>query len=297
MYGLMRTIAVRRLLGAAALSFMVASPAWALEVRGYDSSEDPGLYKYSERFREMAEFPPSEGLLDDAKEVFNKDRGGKSCSTCHGDDGEKLVGAATNYPKYDAKLGKPKLIQHAINTCLTDRMGQQALKWEGGEQVALVTYVKALSNGMELNVQTDGPMAKFIEEGRKSYYERMGHFDVACHHCHENAAGTNIRAEYMSSPFGQNYKSFHEVAKGFRGSERDKRLQAGREIGSGSIEHWPIYRTKWGKLASMQKRLRTCNKNVRGHVRPYGDDYYVNIEAFLASKTNGMRINVPGFRP
>ncbi|MBF0589136.1 MAG: sulfur oxidation c-type cytochrome SoxA [Magnetococcales bacterium] len=290
-------VLLQGVLGLAALAF-VASPAMALDLKGYDANKDPGLYKYSENFRGMAEFPPSDGMLEDGKALFNKDRSGQSCATCHGEDGEKLVGASTHYPKYDEKLGKPKLIQHQINSCLTERMGQEALKWEKGEQVMLTTYVKALSNGMPLSIQTDGPMAKFIELGKKAYDERIGHFDIACKHCHNTAAGTNIRAEYMSAPDNTGYANLEAVvAKLPANPERERRLAAGAAIGSGSVDHWPIYRTKWGKLATMQRRLRTCNKNVRAVVHDYGSDYYVNLEAYLGSISNGMEMNVPGFRP
>ncbi|MGN7613336.1 sulfur oxidation c-type cytochrome SoxA [Magnetococcales bacterium HHB-1] len=274
------------------------SSAQAQELKGYDASIDQGLHKYSTIFREMAEFPPSEGLLDDAKALFLKKRGDKSCGSCHGQNGEKLVGVGAEYPKYNPKVKKPQLLQHRINTCLTERMGQKALKWEGKEQVMLVTFVKSLSNGMPLNVRTDGPMKPFIEAGKKSYHERIGHFDVSCYHCHNLSAGTNVRAEYMSAPDNTGYKNLDKILKSLpKAPEKERRLEAAGKIGSGSVDHWPIYRTKWGKLATMQKRLRTCNKNVRGRVLPYGDDYYVNLEAYMGATSNGLPVNVPGLRP
>ncbi|MEG3641327.1 sulfur oxidation c-type cytochrome SoxA [Magnetococcus sp. PR-3] len=286
--------AVGSLLGA----MLLAGSAWAMDIEGYDPEIDQGLYKYSDKFREMADFPPTEGAIEDGMVYFNKMRGDKSCSTCHGENGEALKGVGATYPKYDEKMGKPKLLQHQINTCLTEQMGQKPLKWEKPEQVLLVTYIKALSNGMPLNVKTDGPVAKFVEMGKKAYHQRIGHFDVACVHCHEVAAGTNIRAEYMSAPNNIGMNEMEKlVAELPEGPERERRNAAGATIGSGSIDHWPTYRLKWGKPASMQRRLRTCNKNVRSQPKGYGDDYYVNLELYLASQSNGLPMNVPGFRP
>ncbi|ABK46199.1 diheme cytochrome SoxA (sulfur oxidation) [Magnetococcus marinus MC-1] len=282
------------LLGAA----LLAGSAWAMDVTGYNPEIDQGLYKYSDKFREMADFPPSEGAIEDGKGYFNKMRGEKSCASCHGEDGEALKGVGATYPKYDEKMGKPKLLQHQIERCLTEQMGQPPLKWESPEQVLLVTYIKALSNGMPLNVKTDGPVAKYVKMGEASYFQRAGHFDVACVHCHETAAGHNIRAEYMSAP---NNTGMHELSKLVAElplePEQDRRNAAGATIGSGSVDHWPTYRLKWGKPATMQHRLRTCNKNVRAEPKGYGDDYYVNLELYLASKSNGLPMNVPGFRP
>lgn len=278
---------------------LAVPPAQGLEIKGYDPALDQGLYKYSPRFREMAEFPPTEGYIEDGQALFKKNRNGKSCATCHGADGEKLVGAATHFPKYDKQLGKPKLLQQQINQCLKGQMGQPTLKWDSAEQVLLTLYVKSLSNGMPLAVRTDGPVAKFVAAGKKSFYERIGHFDVSCANCHETAAGTNIRAEYMSAVNNTGHKNIKALIKASlaQPDERSQRLAAGGSIGSGSIDHWPVYRLKWGKPASMQRRLRTCNKNIRAQPKKAGDDYYVNLELFLGSVSNGLPMNVPGFRP
>lgn len=295
---LRRKLVLAAFMAAGVSGYFSATLPVSAEVAGYDSAIDQGLYKYTPRFREMATFPPTEGVLDQAADLFAKDRGGQSCATCHGEEGERLKGVALEYPKYDAKIGKPKLLQHQINACLTGQMGQKALKWESQEQVFLVAFVKAQSNGMVMNYPTDGPMAPFIAAGKKSYEERIGHFDVACIHCHETAAGTNIRAEFMSPPdnlgLGQVDQLVAELPKT---SEQEARLAAGATIGSGSMDHWPAYRLKWGKTASMQRRMRTCNKNVRAQPKPYGDDYYVNLEAYLATRVKGMPMNVPGIRP
>nr|CRH05356.1 Putative diheme cytochrome SoxA (Sulfur oxidation) [Candidatus Magnetococcus massalia] len=295
----MRMLKTINALAAVAVGGVVmAGSALAMDIQGYDREVDQGLYKYSDKFREMADFPPTEGFIEEGQAAFNKDRGGKSCSSCHGSDGEKLAGVGATYPKYDKRTQKPKLLQHQVNRCLTEQMGQKALKWESSEQILLITYVKALSNGMPLNVQTTGPMAKFVAMGEKSYKQRIGHFDVACVHCHEVAAGTNIRAEYMSAPNNTGMKQIDKlIAELPAGPEREQRNAAGATIGSGSIDHWPTYRLKWGKPASMQRRLRTCNKNVRSQPKGYGDDYYVNLEVYLASQSNGLPMNVPGFRP
>ncbi|OSM05197.1 sulfur oxidation c-type cytochrome SoxA [Magnetofaba australis] len=279
-----------------ALAF--AGSALAMDIQGYDSAIDQGLHKYSPKFVEMAEFPPTEGVLDEAMAAFNKDRGGKSCASCHGENGARLVGVGTQYPKWDPKAGKPALLQTQINSCLTDHMGQKELKWESGDQILLMLAVKSLSNGMPLAVRTDGPMAAWVKKGEAFYNERQGHFDVACKHCHNVAAGTNIRAEFMSAPdntgMGELAKLVAELPEG---PERERRNAAGATIGSGSIDHWPTYRLKWGKPASMQRRLRTCNKNVRAQPKAYGDDYYIALEVYLASISNGLPVNVPGFRP
>ena len=266
----------------------------------YNSRLDQGLYKYSTKFREMAEFPPTEGMLEQGLVRFRQDRGGHACTECHGANGESLKGVATNYPKFDKKLGKPKILEQQINNCMEQHMGQKSLPWEEDDLLLLTTYVKALSNGLPLKVQSDGPMAPFVEAGKRSYHERVGQFDVACVHCHELVAGFNLRAETMSSPNNRGIEKREALINDILKSDRDERSKAalaGSTLGSGSVEHWPTFRLKWGKLASMQHRLRTCNQNVRVEPLPYGDDYYVNLELYLASIANGLPINVPGFRP
>ncbi|MBF0424296.1 MAG: sulfur oxidation c-type cytochrome SoxA [Magnetococcales bacterium] len=274
----------------------------AFQPPAYEARLDQGLFKYSPEFRAMADFPPTEGMIEQGLARFRQERGGHTCAECHGESGEKLKGVAAGYPKFDPKLGKPKIIEQQINACLEQRMGQKPLAWEGDDLLLLTVYVKALANGLPLHVQADGPLAPFVAAGERAYRERVGQFDVACRHCHESVAGSNLRAETMSTPsnrgLGEKEALVRAVLAADAKGERGKAASlAGATIGSGSAEHWPAFRLKWGKLASLQHRLRTCNQNVRVEPLPYGDDLYVNLELYLATLSNGLPVNVPGFRP
>ncbi len=234
----------------------------------YEEYEKIYLDFYGNSTNEMAEEGnPADLMVDDGKDLYNTVEGtkGKSCASCHGKDGEKLVGVATKYPKYDPAIKGINTIALQINRCREKQMGAKPLKYESYDQLALELYVKSLSNGMPINVSIDGPARKFYEKGKKFYYTRMGQWNFSCALCHVKYACKRVRTNLMSP-------NRHHA------------------------DHWPSYRLKWGKAGSIQRRFRGCMKNMRAKPLPYQSEEYRNLELFLTYQANGLPIQVPGMR-
>jgi L-cysteine S-thiosulfotransferase len=223
---------------------------------------------YGKFTKQMAEEGnPGDFVLDDGKALFSKVEGtaGKSCASCHGENGEKLKGVAARYPKYDPAIKGINTVALQINRCRKDHMGAPELKYESDPQLALELYVRSLSNGVPIHVSIDGPAKPFYDAGEVYYYKRFGQFNFSCALCHVKYAGHMIRANLLSN-------NRHHT------------------------DHFPTYRLDWSGVGSLQKRFRGCNKNVRQEPLPFQSETYRNLELYLTYQGNGVPIEVPGFR-
>jgi len=262
------------LLIACVISVIAPQNSVAEEIKEYTPNVSPEEYekRYNKAFGEFTkkmaeEGNPADMLLDEGKELFHKVDGtqGRSCASCHGQNGEKLKGAATTYPKYDPGLKGIKTFAMQINICREKHMGAKPLKYDSPEQLALEIYTKSLSNGMPINVSIDGPARPFYEAGKKFYYTRMGQWNFSCALCHIKYAGHMLRVNLLS-------------------------------VNRNHADHWPSYRLEWAGTGSLQKRIQGCVKNMRAKTSELHSEEYRNVELYLTHQSNGLPIQVPGLR-
>ncbi|MFN0263060.1 sulfur oxidation c-type cytochrome SoxA [Tepidamorphus sp. 3E244] len=188
---------------------------------------------------------------------------GKSCESCHGDASESMKGVRANMPKWNEAANKPLTLEETINDCRTERMGAEAWKWESQQMLGMTSYVGLQSRGMPMQVQTDGPMASWVEKGKDLYYTRVGQLDLSCANCHENNYGNYIRADRLSQ---------------------------------GMINGFPTYRLKWSGVGSIHRRFKGCMDQVRATPYKRGSDEFVALEVYLASRGAGLSIESPAVR-
>ncbi len=236
-----------------------------ISTREYEKRYNAVYGKFTEQMAQQGN--PADFVLDDGKDLFKKVDGsaGKSCASCHGENGEKLKGVAATYPKYDPSIKGINTVALQINRCRKDNMGAPELKYESHDQLALELYVKSLSNGVPIKVSIDGPARPFYKAGEAYYYKRQGQLNMSCAICHVKYAGHMIRANLLSN-------NRHHA------------------------DHWPGYRLKWGKTGSLQKRFKGCNKKVRAKPLPFQCETYRDLELYLTYQANGLPVEVPGFR-
>jgi sulfur-oxidizing protein SoxA len=187
---------------------------------------------------------------------------GKSCADCHGDI-DSMKGLRANMPRWNEAKGKPESLEHIINASIKEHQGADPWKWESPEMLAMTAYIGMQSRGEPMGVQTDGPMAEWIEKGKDLYYTRVGQLDMACNQCHEDNYGQMIRADHLSQ---------------------------------GNINGFPTYRFKWSGLGSLHRRFSGCMKNIRATPYKRGSDEFVALEAYLASRGAGLGIETPAVR-
>lgn len=245
---------------------------------GIDLKEFEKEYEkiHGEELKRMAEENnPAEIYLEDGQELFHKIDGskGKSCASCHGQNGERLKGVATTYPKYDAVIKGILTLPMQINRCRENNMGAKHWKYGKHDIVAVELFVKSLSNGMPIKIDISGPARPFYDAGKKIYYMRLGEWNWSCAHCHVLYAGRRSRAEFLPPT---------QVL----------------------ADHWPAYRLAWGAVAgentgTIQRRFKGCIKNARvpeDKLPALESEFMRNLEFYITAENNGRLIQVPGFR-
>ena len=208
---------------------------------------------------------PAFTAVDVGEELWNTVDGakGKSCASCHGDASDSMMGVRAQMPKWSDSLGKPHTMETQINACRVEQMEADAWKWESQNRLSMTAYVGLQSRGMPVNVQTDGAMMSWGEKGKDLYYTRVGQLDMACANCHEANFGKMIRADHLSQ---------------------------------GHINGFPVYRLKWGGLGSSHRRFKGCMENIRATAYKRGSDEFIALEAYLASRGNGLSVETPSVR-
>jgi len=249
------------LMAASAAVFLAASPALSQEKGATTriSEADMALYRGG--------INPAELDVEAGGEFFEKVQGdkGKSCASCHSGSGamKSLEGAAAHYPKWSDKAGRVLSLEDQINMCLK-MMGAKPLKQKSGKMYGVSLYVRSLSNGQKINVETGGKAKATYELGEKVYKARRGQRNFACYTCHDELDGSTIRMQAL------------------------KRIV-------GAAAHWPAYRMKKGQTTSLQRRFQQCMKNARMKVFPIGDYRMVALELYVTSLSNGYPMETPGW--
>ena len=64
----------------------------------------------------------------------------------------------------------------------------------------------------------------------------------------------------------------------------------------GHPTHFPVYRSKLGRVISLHERFYGCVRDVRAKPFPLQSEEYRNVEYFLSYMSNGLDINGPGAR-
>jgi sulfur-oxidizing protein SoxA len=116
---------------------------------------------------------------------------------------------------------------------------------------------------MPVAVAIDGPAKPFFEKGKAFYEQRRGLLDMSCKNCHEDNAGSILRANVLTQ---------------------------------GQSNGFPTYRLKWQKVGSLHRRFRGCNKQVRATPYKNGSDEYVNLELYVAWRGVGLAVETPAVR-
>ncbi len=123
------------------------------------------------------------------------------------------------------------------------------------------------SRGQTIDVEIpDDPRAlAAYEDGKRFYYSKRGQLNFACSDCHVTSAGSWVRADHLSASLGH-------------------------------PSHFPVYRSKLGKMISLHSRFYGCVRDVRA--RPFDEqsEEYRNLEYFLTYMSNGLEVNGPGAR-
>ena len=204
--------------------------------------------------------------VKDGEALWNRVDGtaGKACASCHGDATSAMRGVAARYPAFDSVAARPFTLGQRIEACRVRHQQAAPFGAESDGRLALEAYVAFQSRGQPIAPPSDPRLAPARASGERLYRQRIGQLDFACAQCHDDQAG--------------------------------KRL-GGSTIPQGHPTGYPIYRLEWQGLGSLQRRLRGCMSGVRAEPYAYEAQELVEIEAYLAQRAAGMKIETPAVRP
>lgn len=149
----------------------------------------------------IMEFPPFAGVIEQGEKLWKKPlNSGMTYADCLPNGGRMIAG---NYPQFDPALGKVVTFEDAINQCRV-RNGETPYRLaDPATMGALTAYARGLSDGMTMNIRVDGPAAlKAYEDGKKTFYARVGQLNFSCASCHVDHAGNRLRSEIMHMAVG-----------------------------------------------------------------------------------------------
>ncbi len=203
--------------------------------------------------------------VDQGRKLFQTPPGGErpSCATCHGENGEGLVGTAARYPAIDAESGQLFNLEKRIQNCQSTYQKAEPSAYESDALLSLASFVANLSRGKPIEVSIDGPAQSHFENGKDYYYARKGQLNLACNHCHEVNWGQMLRGDKLSQGHGNGY---------------------------------PAYKFEWQAIGSLHRRLRNCDQGVRAEQYPFGSQEYIDLELYLAWRAKGLEIETPAVR-
>jgi sulfur-oxidizing protein SoxA len=216
-----------------------------------------------EQWEEIEEFPPYEFDVEEGEVLFNTAfANGKSYADCFANGG---VGIRQNFPRWEDSQGKVVTLELAINQC-REANGEKKLGWKKGKIAQISAYMAYTSrdNVFDVQIPNDEAKAAYLD-GKQSFYTRRGQLNMSCANCHVAGSKVLIRADLPGPALGH-------------------------------VTHFPVFRSKWGNLGTLQRRYGGCQKNVRGVPQKAQSEKLRNLEFFQTYMSNGLVVNGPGAR-
>ena len=225
-------------------------------------SMDEGLRK---QWKAIDEFPPYDFVVDKGKQMFATPfKNGKTYGDCFPNKG---VGVRQDYPRFDAKSGQVITLDVALNNC-REANGEKPFDYNKDDMAALTAYMAFTSRGkpMNITIPSDPRALAAYTKGKEYFFTRRGQLNFSCASCHVQNPGNHIRTEVLAPALG-------------------------------IMNAMPIYRSTWGGMGTVSRRLRTCNSQVGATPLPGESEEYRDVEYYLSYMANGLPISGPGTRP
>ena len=194
-----------------------------------------------------------------------KSSAGFSCNTCHSDPASSFKTWAASMPKWEPRLNKVLGVEEFVTRHAKATTGDNWLM-ETDNNRAMSVYLHFLANGSPIKVDTQSADAKAaIARGVELSKRKVGALNMACTDCHGIAVNKWIRGQWMGEPKGQ-------------------------------YDHFPTWRTSLLAVWDIRQRFQWCSVNIRGNELPPDSKEYGDLELYLASQNEGLKMSVPGIR-
>jgi sulfur-oxidizing protein SoxA len=217
------------------------------------------------QWQEIEEFPPYEFAIEQGEEAWQAGPvSGASYEACFPVEKEAV---RAMFPRFLDSAGQVETLSTALNRCRSES-GADPLPYDSEEMIALTAYLAYVGRGrpVEVEVDVDNPGALgAYEAGKRFYYTKRGQLNFSCSDCHVLSAGQYVRGDRLSASLG------HPT-------------------------HFPVYRSKLGRVISLHERFFGCVRDVRARPFELQSEEFRNLEYFLTYMSNGLEFNGPGAR-
>jgi sulfur-oxidizing protein SoxA len=212
---------------------------------------------------------PAMWAVDKGEELYKKREAstGFACATCHGDAATRFKAWAAGMPRWEPRLDKVLGIEEFIFRHAKATTGANWLM-QSDENLAMAVYLRNLANGAPMQVDVTSPGAKeAAERGRVLMDTKVGQLNFSCRDCHDPQRGGLkwIRGQWLGEPKGQ-------------------------------LDHFPTWRTSLNQIWDIRRRFQWCNVAIWANELPPDAKEYGDLELYLASLSDGLKLNVPGIR-
>lgn len=217
------------------------------------------------QWEEIMAFPPYDFALDEGKTAFDIPfANGKTYADCFENGG---IGVRQTFPYFDTKSGEVVTLDLALNRC-RQANGEKPLPYQTGMMASITAYMAETSRGKPFDIKIpDDPRAlEAYEDGKKYFYTRRGQLNFSCASCHVGSSGQRLRGDILAPAIG-------------------------------ILAAFPIYRSDWGSMGTIDRRFTSCSAQMRSEPLPPQDPSYRSLEYFLSYMSNGVPISGPGTRP
>jgi len=209
---------------------------------------------------------PGMWAVDKAQELWKlAGSKGASCATCHNDPASQFKAWAASMPKWEPRANKVLGVEEFVTRHAKATTGADWLM-ETDDNRAMSVYLHFLANGQPIKVDVSSEGAKAaLERGKELSARKVGQLNFACTDCHGISANKWIRGQWLGEPKGQ-------------------------------YDHFPTWRTSLQAIWDIRQRFQWCSVNIRGDELPPDAKEYGDLELYLASQNEGLKLSVPGIR-
>lgn len=208
---------------------------------------------------------PGIASLEEGRKSFHAaGNNGKSCANCHGKNGGQFnPKSLARYPVYNKEFNKPFTLQEQINYCWEEQLDNVPFVYDCVDLLEIEMFVRNVARNEKVNVDISGDLKPYYERGEKLYHTRFGQMNMACHNCHDQFSGVNLRGQVLSQ---------------------------------GQTNGFPVYRLGSGKITGLHSRVAECFGSFRAEPFERGSIELISLEIYLTARGNGLPIEVPAIR-
>jgi sulfur-oxidizing protein SoxA len=214
---------------------------------------------------------PGVFAVDKAKELwFAKGPTGAACGTCHHtpEPEVRFRNWAASMPRWERRLDKVLGVEEFVFRHAKAATGH-SWTMDGENNLVMSMYLRHLANGAKIAVDVSSSRAKAaVARGKELMERKMGRLNLSCADCHSAARYANrwTRGQWLTE------------ARGY-------------------TVHFPTFRTSRSQLWDIRKRFQWCNVAIGADELPPDAKEYGDLELYLTSLSNGLKLSVPGIRP